>query len=67
MHNSRVGDIIKTCGLPGVICSVSFNNALIIGNKNAAVLPEPVCAQAIKSLSFIIIGMAFFWIGVGIL
>jgi hypothetical protein len=32
----------------------------MMGKQNAAVLPEPVCAQAIKSRRLSEIGMAYF-------
>ena len=38
----------------------------MIGNKKAAVFPEPVWAQAIRSLPSIIIGTACFCTGVGL-
>ncbi len=37
-----------------------------IGSANAAVLPVPVWAQAIRSLPESAAGMAFSWIGVGV-
>ena len=38
----------------------------MMGKRKAAVLPEPVWAQAIKSRDAITMGMAFFWTGVGL-
>ena len=37
----------------------------MMGNKKAAVFPEPVCAHAIRSLCAIMIGTAYFCTGVG--
>ena len=37
-----------------------------MGNTNAAVLPVPVCAQAIKSLSAKIRGIVWVCMGVGL-
>ena len=39
----------------------------MMGKQNAAVLPEPVCAHAIKSLPASEAGMAYFCTGVGFL
>ena len=39
----------------------------MMGKQNAAVLPEPVCAHAIKSLPARDAGMAYFCTGVGFL
>ncbi len=41
-------------------------NLLRIGNKNAAVLPVPVCAKPSTSRSSSTIGIACAWIGVGV-
>lgn len=38
-----------------------------IGKRKAAVFPDPVCAQAIRSLPAITIGTAYFCTGVGLL
>ena len=38
-----------------------------IGRRKAAVLPEPVWAQPMRSLLAFTIGMAYFWMGVGFL
>jgi hypothetical protein len=65
MHSSLVGDTITTCGRPILVSGASHNNILIIGIKKAAVFPEPVWAQAIRSRLAKITGMACFWMGVG--
>ena len=39
----------------------------MMGKQNAAVLPEPVCAHAIRSRPASEMGMAYFWTGVGFL
>ena len=39
----------------------------MMGSKKAAVFPDPVCAQAIKSLPAMMMGIAFFCTGVGTL
>lgn len=67
MASSLVGDIITTCGWPIFRSGYSSNSVCTIGNKNAAVLPEPVCAHAMISLEASTIGIAFFCIGVGLL
>uniref|UniRef100_A0A182MEF7 Uncharacterized protein n=1 Tax=Anopheles culicifacies TaxID=139723 RepID=A0A182MEF7_9DIPT len=36
-----------------------------MGSMKAAVLPDPVCAQAIRSRPFMMMGMAYRWMGVG--
>merc|ERR1719369_297410 len=41
------------------------SNLWIIGIKNAAVFPDPVCAQPITSLPASTMGKAYFWTGVG--
>lgn len=43
----------------------SLNSVCNIGKRNAAVLPDPVCAHAITSRPAIIMGIACFCIGVG--
>ena len=51
-----------------LICSSDVPACAILcikGSKKAAVLPVPVCAQPIRSLLAIMIGMAASWIGVG--
>ena len=67
--NSLVGAKTSTQGnaafpeiLEYVLDSKSF---VIIGIRNAAVLPEPVCAHPIKSLSAATIGIECCWIEVG--
>ena len=52
--SSRVGLNTRTLGPP---CSCAFAS-FITGNANAAVLPVPVCAVAIKSEPFSISGIA---------
>ena len=38
----------------------------MMGKQKAAVLPEPVWAQAMRSRPFRAMGMAYFWTGVGL-
>ncbi len=61
--NSAEGEKIKQRAPP---CSWVFNNS-IIGIVNAAVLPDPVGAVAIKLRFYMIIGIACICIGVGLM
>merc|ERR1719234_698256 len=54
------------CGPAPESASASIRQWMI-GRRNAAVLPEPVWAQAIMSLEAKTIGMPFFCTGVGFL
>ena len=60
--NSRVGVIITALTL---FCSLPVaSKRLINGRIKAAVLPVPVCAQAMRSRPSIITGIVFSWMGV---
>mmetsp|Transcript_33227 Transcript_33227/g.95571 ORF Transcript_33227/g.95571 Transcript_33227/m.95571 type:complete len:218 (-) Transcript_33227:126-779(-) len=76
MANSRVGDSIKQIGLPcamspgkkGLAVAPCASKRATVGITKAKVLPEPVCAEAIRSKwpsSWLITGMAWRWISVG--
>ncbi|WVZ60931.1 hypothetical protein U9M48_010885, partial [Paspalum notatum var. saurae] len=70
---SRVGDSISARGqavldplcLWGGLRSLDFNIPLMIGKQKAAVFPDPVCAQAMRSRPAMEIGMACRCTGVG--
>ena len=68
MASSRVGVSIKVrIGLGPFFCKGFCDNRCKMGIAKAAVLPVPVWAQPCKSLPFINIGIAFSWIGVGLM
>ena len=50
-------------GFEGAFCSSKW---LIIGRRNAAVFPDSVWAQAMRSHFVEMMGMAAFWTGVGV-
>lgn len=58
------------CGviqLPSTKRSRWFSRRLLImGSKNAAVLPEPVWAHAMRSRPAMMIGIEYCWIGVNL-
>ena len=56
--NSRVGLKITAWGFPTDTSLPSSNMVWSIGNKKAAVFPDPVWAQAIKSRFAKMFGMA---------
>ena len=66
MANSLVGVTIKERILPCFFRSGDAYNNCKIGIEKAAVFPVPVCAQPIKSLPFKTMGIAFSWMGVGL-
>lgn len=51
---------MTACGYPMSFSTGFSTIALIIGSKKAAVFPEPVWAQAIRSLPCLMIGIAVF-------
>ena len=71
--SSRVGAITMARGLaapavPTVVSPAeSEERAAHTGTRKAAVLPEPVCAQHIRSHPASARGTACFWMGVGFL
>mmetsp|Transcript_21307 Transcript_21307/g.52913 ORF Transcript_21307/g.52913 Transcript_21307/m.52913 type:complete len:222 (-) Transcript_21307:84-749(-) len=72
MASSRVGAITSAMGnvlrLPRMEpCRLRSRMPLMMGKQNAAVLPEPVCAHAIRSRHASEMGMAYFCTGVGFL
>lgn len=68
--SSLVGDKTSAVGL--IWLSSRLQSMLLlrmlckIGRRKAAVLPDPVWAQAIKSRPLIITGIVCFWTGVGV-
>ena len=70
MANSLVGATMMASGVWGLSPDLgshpSSKMRCKMGNMKAAVFPLPVWAQAIKSRLLLIIGMADFWIGVGL-
>jgi hypothetical protein len=71
LASSRVGAITTARGRaaprePTVEPRASAVSAETIGTRKAAVLPEPVCAQHIRSQPASANGTACCWIGVGV-
>lgn len=65
MASSLVGEIITAIGLPISTGILFFKMSLIMGRRKAAVLPDPVWEQAIKSRFAIPMAMPCRCTGVG--
>ena len=65
MASSLVGVITKAWG-PLPDSGGSTNRLLITGMRKASILPLPVWALAIKSRLAMMMGIEYFWIGVGV-
>ena len=64
--SSRVGTTIRLCVRRGAVGALS-QMCCSMGNENAAVLPDPVWAEASTSRPCKMAGMACTWMGVGVL
>ena len=66
LASSRVGLSTSTRHERGLAGRLSAISRWMIGSAKAAVLPVPVCAMPCTSRPFITCGMAWTWMGVGV-
>ena len=61
-HRGLAAPAVPTVDAPAGACA----SVATTGTRKAAVLPDPVCAQHIRSLPASASGTACFWMGVGV-